>query len=111
MIKFMKEHKQFTVFLFFAVIIVLIAVFAPLLAPKDPYEAIMSKSLAAPDSENLFGTDKLGRDVLSRVIYGTRTSLVMALCLVVVIFVVGTILGIVAGYFGRHRRCRDHAYR
>lgn len=100
MIKFMKEHKQFSVFLFFAVIIVLIAVFAPLLAPKDPYEAIMSKSLAAPDSENLFGTDKLGRDVLSRVIYGTRTSLVMALCLVVVIFVVGTILGIVAGYFG-----------
>ena len=100
MIKFMKEHKQFTVFLFLAVIIVLIAVLAPWLAPKDPYEAVMSKSLSAPDGENLFGTDKLGRDVLSRVIYGTRTSLVMALCLVVVIFVIGTVLGIIAGYFG-----------
>ena len=43
MIKFMKEHKQFTVFLFFAVIIVLIAVFAPLLAPKDPYEDVYKR--------------------------------------------------------------------
>ena len=64
------------------------------------HEAVMSHSLQAPGGEYLCGTDKLGRDVLSRVIYGTRSSLVMTLCLVAVIFVVGTALGILAGYFG-----------
>lgn len=66
----------------------------------DPLEANMGDSLHEPDSQYLCGADKLGRDVLSRVIYGTRTSLAMTLCLVAVIFVVGTVLGIVAGYFG-----------
>ena len=51
-----------------------------------------------PDGQHLCGTDKLGRDVLSRVIYGTRSSLSMTLILVGVIFVVGTGLGILAGY-------------
>lgn len=98
--KFLKEHKQFTLFLVLALGVVAVAVFAPWLAPMDPYEAIMSDSLQAPGDVYLCGTDKLGRDVLSRVIYGTRTSLVMTLCLVAVIFVIGTLLGILAGYFG-----------
>jgi peptide/nickel transport system permease protein len=60
----------------------------------------MTDSLLPPGGEYLCGTDKLGRDVLSRVIYGTRTSLVMTLAVVAVIFVVGSALGILAGYFG-----------
>jgi peptide/nickel transport system permease protein len=80
--------------------VVLVAIFAPVLAPKDPLEAVMTDSLLPPGGEYLCGTDKLGRDVLSRVIYGTRTSLVMTLAVVGVIFVVGSALGIVAGYFG-----------
>lgn len=99
-VPFLRSHKQFTCFLTLALLIVGVAVFAPLLAPMDPLEAHMSDSLHAPDGQYLCGADKLGRDVLSRVIYGTRTSLTMTLCLVAVIFGIGTTLGVLAGYFG-----------
>lgn len=99
-IRFFGEHRQFTVFLILALLIVGVAIFAPQLAPKDPLEAVMLDSLKAPCAEYPLGTDKLGRDMLSRIIYGTRTSMVMTLVLVAVIFVVGTALGVIAGYFG-----------
>lgn len=99
-LNFLKKYKQFTIFLILALAIVGTAIFAPWIAPKDPYEAVMTDSLTAPDDTYTCGTDKLGRDVLSRVIYGTRSSLTMTLCLVLVIFVVGTLLGILAGFFG-----------
>ncbi|WP_294374738.1 nickel transporter permease [uncultured Clostridium sp.] len=100
MLHFFKQHKQFTLFLFLAVVIIAIAVFAPFIAPKDPLDAVMADSLKAPNSKYMFGTDKLGRDVLSRVIYGTRSSLTMTLCLVIIIFIMGTVLGMISGYFG-----------
>lgn len=98
--KFLREHKQFTLFVLLTLVIIGIAILAPWIAPKDPLDAVMSDSLEAPCEEYPFGTDKLGRDLLSRVIFGTRTSLIMTLCLVAVIFVLGTFLGILAGYFG-----------
>ena len=58
-----------------ATIIVLIAIFAKQIAPKDPLQAVMDKPLHSPDKVNLLGTDILGRDILSRIIYGTRYSL------------------------------------
>ena len=97
---FFLAHKQFTLFFILALVIVGVAVFAPWVAPKDPLEAVMLDSLKAPCVEYPLGADKLGRDLLSRVIYGTRTSLVSTLILVATIFVVGTLLGIIAGYFG-----------
>lgn len=97
---FFLEHKQFTVFFILALLIVGVAIFAPWIAPKDPLDAVMLDSLKAPCAEYPLGTDKLGRDILSRVIFGTRTSLVYTLILVATIFVVGTVLGIIAGYFG-----------
>ena len=97
---FFLEHKQFTLFFILALAIVGVAVFAPWIAPKDPLDAVMTDSLKAPCSDYPLGADKLGRDLLSRVIYGTRTSLVSTLILVLTIFVVGTVLGVVAGYFG-----------
>ena len=97
---FFLEHKQFTLFFILALAIVGVAVFAPWIAPKDPLDAVMTDSLKAPCSDYPLGADKLGRDLLSRVIYGTRTSLVSTLILVITIFVVGTVLGVVAGYFG-----------
>ena len=97
---FFLEHKQFTLFFILALLIVGVAVFAPWIAPKDPLDAVMTDSLKAPCSDYPLGADKLGRDLLSRVIYGTRTSLVSTLILVITIFVVGTVLGVVAGYFG-----------
>lgn len=99
-LKFLKSHKQFTIFSVLALIIVGVALLAPLISPHDPYDAVMSDSLKAPDGTYTCGTDKLGRDVLSRVIYGTRSSLTMTLILVAVILVAGTALGVVAGYFG-----------
>ena len=99
-IKFLKAHKQFTVISFLAVLIVLTAVFAPVIAPRDPIYAVMNNSLKAPCAEYICGADKLGRDVLSRVIFGTRSSLTMTLSLVAVVFVVGTSLGVISGFFG-----------
>jgi peptide/nickel transport system permease protein len=82
-----------------AVIWVLIALFAPWLAPHDPLaqNAVPSQ---APSLHHLFGTDELGRDVLSRVIYGSRVSLPIALILVALAMTIGSIFGAVAGYFG-----------
>ena len=98
--KFIKGHKQLIFFLVMAIIIILIAIFVKQIAPKDPLHAVMDKPLHGPDKTNLLGTDILGRDILSRIIYGTRYSLFMTLVLVTVVFVLGTTLGLIAGYFG-----------
>ena len=67
---FFLAHKQFTLFFILALVIVGVAVFAPWVAPKDPLEAVMLDSLKAPCAEYPLGADKLGRDLLSRVIAG-----------------------------------------
>jgi peptide/nickel transport system permease protein len=75
------------------------AVFAPLIAPHDPLAQSFTPFLH-PSAAHLFGTDELGRDVLSRVIYGARLSLPLALLLVSLSATGGTLLGMIAGYFG-----------
>ena len=80
-----KENKQFTLFFILGLVVIGIAIFAPQLSPYDPLNAVMTESLQEPSSAHPFGTDKLGRDLLSRVIFGTRTSLIMTLCLDAVI--------------------------
>ncbi len=80
---------------------VLTAVFAPLIAPHDPLEQFRRDMLAPPSGSFLLGTDDLGRDVLSRAIYGARTSLFIGFVTTLVSFALGTALGIVSGYFGR----------
>ena len=75
-----------------------VAVLAPYLAPHDPL-AQSAEAFAAPSSEHLFGTDELGRDVFSRVLYGARISLPLGLLLVVLAVAIGGILGGLAGYF------------
>jgi peptide/nickel transport system permease protein len=76
-----------------------IAIFAPLLAPHDPL-AQSASSFVHPSRAHPFGTDELGRDVLSRVLYGARLSIPLALLLVSLALVIGGTLGAVAGYFG-----------
>ncbi|MBI5439887.1 MAG: ABC transporter permease [Deltaproteobacteria bacterium] len=76
------------------------AAFAPLLAPQDPYEQHLMSATQGPSGEHLLGTDPLGRDVLSRIIYGTRTSLAVGVVSVGLAAVVGILLGLVAGYVG-----------
>ena len=77
---------------------VVIAIFAPLIAPANPLAQNFPAS-AGPSLHHLFGTDELGRDVLSRVIYGSRVSLPIAIGLVVIAATIGSIVGAVAGYF------------
>ena len=76
-----------------------IAICAPLLAPDDPLRQT-PQLLAAPSSAHLFGTDELGRDVLSRVIYGARVSVPIALAIVAISSLIGSTVGALAGYFG-----------
>ena len=97
---FIKKNPSFTVFLILAVLLVAAAIFAPLIATHDPYEAVLGDAVQPPSAGHWFGTDRMGRDLFSRVIFGARTSLAAALALVGIIVVVGTFLGIVAGYFG-----------
>lgn len=80
---------------------ILIAVFAEEIAPYDP---LLTQSAArqSPSSEHWFGTDKLGRDVLSRVLVGARISLMLGVISVVIGSISGTLLGLLAGYYGGH---------
>ena len=98
--KFIKRNKMFSLLAVAAIAIILVGVFAPVIATHSPYESNLHDAFIAPNSEHIFGTDKLGRDIFSRVIYGTRISLSAALILVISIFTIGTTLGVIAGYFG-----------
>jgi peptide/nickel transport system permease protein len=80
-----------------AVAWILIAIFAPLVAPHDPLAQVFPPN-EAPSSAHWFGTDELGRDVLSRVIYGSRISIPVALLLVALAGMIGGVLGAIAGY-------------
>lgn len=78
----------------------LIAIAAPLLAPHDPEAVVGDQVLGSPSAQHLFGSDVLGRDVLSRVLYGFRVSLLVSVSAVLASTVVAVPLGLVAGYFG-----------
>src|SRR5437773_8772393 len=79
---------------------VLVAIGAPLLAPYDPLKQDLGHALAAPGRAHLLGTDNVGRDVLSRVIWGTRVSLVAGLGSVAIAVVAGGLLRLLGGYAG-----------
>lgn len=85
----------------FLTLVVLAAIFAPIVAPYDPYFTDLSKAMQAPNAEHWFGTDTAGRDVLSRVIYGTRNTLAIGLVGVIVGGFLGGLFGILAAYFRR----------
>jgi peptide/nickel transport system permease protein len=87
-------------------LIVLLALLAPLIAPYDPYAQDLARRLIPPvwyengSPAHLLGTDNLGRDYLSRIIYGARISLLIGLCVMVLSGLIGTALGMAAGYWG-----------
>jgi peptide/nickel transport system permease protein len=82
------------------VLLVVIAVLAPLVAPHDPHRPNVKKMLEDPSARHLLGTDQLGRDVLSRMIYGARVSLAVGFVSVGIATAIGLILGSLAGYHG-----------
>ncbi len=99
-LEFIRQHRLFAFYTSLVILVVLVAVFAPYLAPQDPMEGNMKNVLQTPSGEHLLGTDKLGRDILSRIICGTQVSLFMTICLVVLLAVVGLVVGLLSGYFG-----------
>lgn len=94
------RHRLAVVSLAVVLLLIVCAVFAPAIAPQDPY-AITSVFNGEPSAEHLLGTDRVGRDVLSRLIYGTRVSLSVGFLTVAMSVVIGTVLGLVSGYFGK----------
>lgn len=80
--------------------LVFIAIFAPYLSPHDPIAMSLDNRLASPSMSHLLGTDELGRDILSRIIYGTGVALKIMIIVLMIDLPLGVLLGIVAGYFG-----------
>ncbi|MBQ9664167.1 MAG: ABC transporter permease [Oscillospiraceae bacterium] len=84
-----------------AAILVVCSIFCEHLTPYDPYLQDLMNTKAAPSPEHIFGTDRYGRDMLSRVIVGSRTSIFSTLLLVAIITVIGTIVGVFCGWHGK----------
>lgn len=82
------------------VFLLLVAALAPLLATQDPYEQILPDRLLAPSARHYFGTDSLGRDIYSRVVYGSRVTLTIAFLVAAISTPLGLVIGVAAGYFG-----------
>ncbi|KEF36227.1 ABC-type dipeptide/oligopeptide/nickel transport system, permease component [Schinkia azotoformans MEV2011] len=99
-VKKLSKDKGLTASLVIIAGLFLIAIFAPWLAPHDPNVGILSNRLLPPSSEHWLGTDHMGRDLFSRIIYGTRTTMVVALIITAGCFIIGTIVGVTAGYAG-----------
>ena len=103
-----RQVKRYPLFSLGILIFVLVipAIFAPWVAPHDPYLGTLSNRLTPPiwqdggTMEHILGTDKLGRDMLSRIIYGARVSLMVSLIAIFVGGIIGTVLGLISGYFG-----------
>lgn len=96
----MREKRKLIFFGLLAGALLLLAAFGPVLTPYDPYEQDLSNALLPPGPAHLLGTDRYGRDMLSRVIVGARTTVYSALLLVTIVTVVGSAVGIGCGYRG-----------
>ena len=95
------KNKTFVIFGILAILIILAAVFAPIVSGGvDPTAGDLSQAIQPPGPGHIFGTDKMGRDIYARVIYGARVSLSASFAIVILVFVIGLILGIISGYFG-----------
>lgn len=96
----LKKNKLAIIGIVFIISLFIIALFAPYIAPHDPYQTDFFNTLQGPSREFLLGTDDLGRDVLSRLIYGARISLTIGFISVAIGLVVGVPVGAISGYYG-----------
>lgn len=94
------RHPGLTIGLVILVMLSLVAVAAPALAPYGPTDADLMQTLAHPSGEHFLGTDQYGRDILSRLIWGTRISLKVAFAVVLLSLTLGSLIGAIAGYAG-----------
>lgn len=98
--EFLRHSLPGRIGLVLCVILIVLAIGAPWLAPYSPSSQDLPARLAAPSVAHWMGTDELGRDVLSRVIFGARVSMLVSVCVVLGAGILGLFLGAVAGYFG-----------
>ena len=96
-----RDNKLAAVSALVIALIALAAIFAPVVAPYDPTKQDLLNRLQGMSAQHIFGTDQLGRDVLSRMIYGARTSLLIGLVPTLVSMLLGAVLGLISGYFGK----------
>lgn len=111
-LQFARRRPLGAVGAFIVLLLVFVALFAPWLAPYDPYKMNSAWLLSPPSLRNWMGTDEYGRDIMSRVMWGSRTSLVVGLLAVVLGTTTGAVLGLVSGYLGGKvdyvvQRCMD----
>lgn len=99
--RYFKRNKLAIAGACFIVFIFLIAIFAPVIAPFDPGKTDVTNKLAPPSPKHLLGTDHLGRDVFSRMLYGSRVSLSVGFVAVSISLFIGIIVGSLAGYYGK----------
>lgn len=95
-----RRNRQAMLGMFMLLFLILAAVFAQVIAPYDPIQQDVIHRLQPPSAAHLFGTDELGRDIFSRILYGSRISLTVGLIAVGLSSVVGCALGAIAGYYG-----------
>ncbi len=98
--KRLRKNKLAMLGLGIVIVLILIAIFASFIAPYNPIERLKEESSLSPSRIHLFGTDLLGRDIFSRVIYGSRISIVVGVVAVGISVVIGLFLGALSGYFG-----------
>ena len=97
----LRRNPLAVIGLLISVTLILVAIFAPLLAPHDPIAQDLSRRLLPPGTAgNWLGTDDFGRDILTRLLYGSRITLYIVLLVILTAPVAGLIIGTVAGYFG-----------
>ncbi len=96
----MRLNPLAVVGIVFVALFAVMAIFAPWIAPQDPAHIDLSARLAGPSAAHWFGTDELGRDILSRIIYGARISMLVGSSVVAVALFLGLIVGCIAGYYG-----------
>ncbi len=99
-LRYLFENQSFLIFGSILFLLIIIAIFAPFISPYDPLRQNLVDRLKPPSIQYLMGTDQFGRDILSRVIYGSRTSLTVAVCSISLAAIIGVFLGIIAGYIG-----------
>ena len=100
MLKRLYRHKGGCFGLLLVCIVVLMGLLAPVISPEDPYAIDMEHALEPPSITHPLGTDFFGRDILTRIIYGARISLIVSVLSRIIAIALGTLLGLVAGYSG-----------
>ena len=99
-IKKNRIKQKLIFFIILAAALLFVSIFARLLCPYDPYKQDLSQALQSPSASHLLGTDRYGRDLLSRIIMGSQASIYSTLLLVLIVSVIGTIVGVICGWKG-----------